>query len=370
MAGPDHLSQLVVEHSRLLGAVSAQVLVIDLQQVALRPLDSTQDPVPVEGTAPGRTFATGKPMWSSVDGLETYWCPLLDGVERLGVLGVSAAERSDHLETRTDLLAPVVASLVVTKSLYGDHIEQVRRTRELSVAAEMQWSVLPPRTFGTDLVLISGALEPAYDIGGDTFDYALNGDVLHVIILDGVGRGLRAATLAAIAVATYRRARRAGRSLEETVRELDDIVAQQSAVAEFVTGWIAELDCVTGTLRYVNAGHPLPYLLRDGHVVKVLECRPTIPLGIGHEILHVAEESLEPGDRILAFTDGVVEGRDAAGEFFGDERLVELLEHEAASGHDAPEILRRLTLAVLDYQRGSLADDSSMVLLEWRPSPR
>jgi serine phosphatase RsbU (regulator of sigma subunit) len=232
----------------------------------------------------------------------------------------------------------------------------------------MQWSLLPPRTFGTDQVLISGALEPAYDIGGDTFDYALNGDVLHVILLDGVGRGLRAATLAAIAVATYRQARRAGRSLEETVRELDSVVAQQSKVAEFVTGWIGELDCATGALRYVNAGHPLPQLLRDGHVVKALECPPTIPLGIGHERLHVAQESLEPGDRILAFTDGVVEGRDGAGGFFGEERLVELLERESASGQDVPEILRRLTLAVLAYQGGTLADDSSMVLLEWRPA--
>ena len=236
----------------------------------------------------------------------------------------------------------------------------------MSVAAEMQWALLPPRTFGTDRVQISGTLEPAYDIGGDTFDYALNGDVLHVAVLDAMGRGLRAATLAAVAVAGYRQARRAGLSLEQTAASMDGVVETQSSGSAFVTGWIAELNCVSGELRFVNAGHPLAQLLRGGHVVKALEGPPTVPFGLGHEEVIVTQERLEPGDRVLVYTDGVVEGRREQEGFFGEKRLLEYLEHETASGHSAPEILRRLTLAVVEYQYGKLADDSSMVLMEWR----
>jgi len=366
LIGPDHLAPLVALHAEPLGAVHTRVLVVDLQQLTLGDLDLSSERVRIEGTVPGRVFTGGEPLWSTVDGVDTFWCPLLDGLERLGVLGLQVDARSEEFEGRAGSLAAMVAGLLVSKALYGDRVEQVRRTAEVSVAAEIQWGLLPPRNFGTDRVQISGTLEPAYDIGGDTFDYALNGDILHVAVLDAMGRGLRAATLASVAVAAYRQARRSGLSLDQTAASMDAVVESQTGGVGFVTGWLGELDCVSGVLRYFNAGHPQAQLLRGGSVVKALDGPPTVPFGLGCDAQQVSQESLEPGDRLLVYTDGVVEGRSQDGGFFGEARLLEYLEHETASGHSAPEILRRLTRAILEYQNGQLGDDSSMVLVEWR----
>ena len=365
LIGPDQLAPLIALHAEPLGAVHTSVLVVDLQQITLGDLDRSVERVRIEGTIPGRVFTAGEALWSNVENVDTFWCPLLEGLERLGVLGLQVEARSVQFEERARSLAAMVAGLLVSKGPYGDRVVQVRRTADVSVAAEMQWALLPPRSFGTERVEISGTLEPAYDIGGDTFDYALNGDVLHVAVLDAMGRGLPAATLASVAVSAYRQSRRGGLSLEQTAVSMDAVIEEQSDGLAFVTGWLGELDCVSGMLRYVNAGHPLAQLLRDGHVVKALDGPPVLPFGLGHEGHHVSEESLEPGDRLLVYTDGVVEGRRENEGFFGEERLLEYLEHETASGHSAPEILRRLTLAIVDYQYGELADDSSMVLVEW-----
>src|SRR3712207_7301059 len=102
----------------------------------------------------------------------------------------------------------LVAELVVVNDAYGDLFARLRRRKTLSLAAEMQWELLPPLTFGTDRVVITGGLEPAYDIGGDSFDYAVNGSTAELLILDSVGHGLPAAVLATVAINAYRHARR------------------------------------------------------------------------------------------------------------------------------------------------------------------
>jgi serine phosphatase RsbU (regulator of sigma subunit) len=189
---------------------------------------------------------------------------------------------------------------------------------------------------------------------------------MHVALFDAMGHGLVAATLAATAAAGYRHGRRAGHELPGLAAELDEMIDSQTGGERFVTAWLGRLHVPTGRLHYVNAGHPPALLLRDGRVVKELEAAPDLPLGLGTRVGEVGVEDLEPGDRVLAYTDGVVEARSTDHGFFGEARLVDFLEKEAASGHAGPEILRRLTLAVVEHQEGQLQDDSSMVLLEWR----
>jgi serine phosphatase RsbU (regulator of sigma subunit) len=321
--------------------------------------------VSIEGTLCGRVFTTTQPMWVDVDDGARLLLPIQDGVERIGVLALDLAAKDPSFEEPASAFAVVVGGLLLTKSSYGDEVEITRRAQEMTIAAEIQWGLLPPPTFGTERVVISGSLEPAYEIGGDAYDYALNGDILHFALLDGVGHGLRAASLAAVAMATYRNSRRSRRHLLAAARAIDVVVADLDDPELFVTGWLGELDTATGQLIFLNAGHPRPLLMRHGHAVKEIGDEPQLPFGFGDPYTSASTEALEPGDHLLIYTDGVVEARDAQGEFFGEERLVDFIERASASGFPVPEILRRLTAAVLLHQEGALQDDSSLVLAGW-----
>jgi serine phosphatase RsbU (regulator of sigma subunit) len=121
----------------------------------------------------------------------------------------------------------------------------------------------------------------------------------------------------------------------------------------------------SGRLRYINAGHPPPLLLRGGRVVKELAGGRRVPFGVETAGLTVGQEYLEPGDWLALYTDGITEARDAAGDWFGEARLVDFLTREIAAGHPPPETVRRLGKAVLDHQGGLLQDDASILLARW-----
>lgn len=121
----------------------------------------------------------------------------------------------------------------------------------------------------------AGLLEPAYEVGGDCFDYALNGPHFELAIMDAMGHGVRSAVTAALAVGSYRHDRREGRSLLHADQNLDDAIAAQFGGEAFVTGQLARIELDTGNLTWVNAGHPLPFLVRGA-------CHrpPRVPAGV------------------------------------------------------------------------------------------
>ena len=133
----------------------------------------------------------------------------------------------------------------------------------------------------------------------------------------------------------------------------------------FVTGTLARLGLDNGQLEWTNAGHPPPLLLRRNRVVRELRCEPSLPFGLGGPCQEVATEALEPGDSVLFFTDGMVEGRSPLGEAFGPERLINMWEQQAASGQPPEEILRRLVAAILEFNGDKLRDDATLLLLCW-----
>lgn len=372
LTGPDDLPALVSGACRKLGVERAAVYVIDYDQVLLVPLtegEAAVPPVPVEGTLAGRAYTTIGQQVTTGDS-PTIWAPLLDGTERLGVLELelTCPEQIDESMRQAVLdISSLVAELVATRSAYGDGIERARRRVPLTTPAELQWRLLPALTFVAPRAAIAGGLLPTSSIAGDSFDYALNRNVLHVTIVDAMGHGLEATLLAALAISALRNARRNGLNLQEMVSAADAQIAAQFGPDKFVTATVAELDTDTGVWTWATCGHPPALLVRAGKVVKTLDQVVEPPLGLGllGHAPDVHSERLQPGDRILLYSDGVVEARNDVGEFFGAERLVDLVTREAAAGLPAAETLRRLNLAVLAHQEGALQDDATTVLVEW-----
>ena len=381
LMAPDSIAVLATQGAGHLGAETAVLWLVDYEQILLRPVlgppGQPHETLSVDGSVAGRAFRASELVETDAVGGRRLWVPLLDGVERLGVLELgipgSGAPLDDDLRVAFTQLAHLLAELLVSNSAYTDHYEWFRRGAAMSLPAEMQHRLLPPLTFGTDRIVLSGLLAPAYDVGGDAFDYALNGRIAHVAVFDAVGHGLQASLLANLAVSCYRNSRRAGLDLGHTAAAIDGALDEMFGGERFVTALLGQLDIDTGLFRWINAGHPAAMLLRDAQVVKELEGEPSLPLGInglsgtgtGVGAFPVSSESLQPGDRLLLLTDGVDEARTEDGAFFGRTRLAEFAAREAASGLATPEVMRRLQHAVLRHQVGKLQDDATTLFVEW-----
>ena len=371
LLAPDDLAATVAGHARGLGARETVLYLADYEQATLLPLRGRGVPerqeLPIEGTMAGRAFRRVQVVKSPAEHGHRLWMPLLEGVERLGVaeLVLREAPTGDQVD---DLRAFVslVAELIVVNDAYSDVFARLRRRKTLSLAAEMQWELLPPMSFGTERVVVTGGLEPAYDVGGDSFDYAINGSMMDLLVIDSVGHGLTAAVLASVAVSTYRHARRNMLDLPDIAVEIDTAIAAQFGASQFATAVLARLDIDTGRLLWINAGHPEPLIVRGPSLVRPPHCPPSRPLGLQDGRPICCETRLEPGDRLVLYTDGITEARSPDGEFFGEQRLADFISVAAAAGDPAPETVRRLMRHVLSHQADQLQDDASVVILEWR----
>jgi hypothetical protein len=367
---PDDVVAVVRRAGKAVNAADVAIYLVDYEQMLLVPVpDGTgRAPLAIDTTLAGRAFAAIAVQEADLESGRRLWLPLLDGAERLGVLGLTLPSVDDPLRERCRWLATLVAELLVAKDQYTDTYSMVRRRQAMSLAAEMQWQLLPPLTLVTPRVVIAGLLEPAYEVAGDAFDYAVNGDIAHLAVIDPVGHDLTASVLAAVTVGSYRHSRRTGLDLAAAHAAMDETIAAQFGGERFVTGQLAQLDCGTGRLQWINAGHPLPLLVRGAKVVGTMACQPVPPLGLGLGRPEIATVALEPGDRVLFYTDGVVEGRNLAGEPFGEARLADLVVRETLAGQPAAETMRRLAHAILAHQGAKPRDDATMVFLEW-PGP-
>jgi hypothetical protein len=362
---PDGLVDLIERSCLDLGAREVEVLLADIEQVQLRDPRGESSPVEIDSSDAGRAYRTERVVAiEQHDRTTRLWIPLIDSAQRLGVLGVSVPSAHPDPQLWAGF-AGFAAESLVTKSSYGDRLILARRSKEVSLAAEMRWAMLPPLTFSTWNVEISGLLEPAYDIAGDAFDYAVNGPVVSLAVLDAMGHGLEASRIANLAVAAYRNSRRRSLDLREMFREIDQAVADEIGDHRFVTGQLAELDTTTGVLRLVNAGHPLPLLFRQGRDIGDVPCRPCLPLGLGGMEAHEARYELEPGDVVVFHTDGVTEARSATGEEFGRERLGTLVSGSLQARDRPAEVLRQVVRAAHDHGGAQLRDDATLVLLSW-----
>ncbi|WP_197038847.1 PP2C family protein-serine/threonine phosphatase [Herbidospora cretacea] len=372
----DDLPSLLATHTPQAGFAHVLIYLVDLQQQVLRLLPDrggetggVPEEFPVEGSLPGLAFqevrtlaqrdANGDP--------EHWWIPILNGTSRLGVLRIDmGGVPFDHMSARH--LSSVVALLLTSMHGYSDTWARMVRIKEMNVAAEMQWRLIPPLTFASDRVTVSGVLEPAYEVGGDAFDYAIAGDVLHVSVFDAMGHDVSAGLTANLAMAACRNNRRQGDSLARNSEDVEAVLIEEFGRAQrFVTAVMGDLDLRTGVFSWVNRGHPLPILLRGGRWTTMLDCQPAHPMGLDLGLpVTTCREQLEPGDRLILYTDGITEIRDASGREFGVHRFVDFVIRNNQSGLPVPETLRRLVQAVLAYHKGVLRDDATVVIVEWR----
>ncbi|WP_144123657.1 PP2C family protein-serine/threonine phosphatase [Catellatospora sichuanensis] len=370
-AQDDQVAECVSAALRPLGMETTCYLV-DEEQRHLHPLaehgKQSAARLGVEGTVAGRAFTTVDTQRVGGGLGSRLWVPLVDGTERLGVVEIVLRRDDCDIEALQDWCESyvgLVGHLLAVKMPYGDSLQQVRRTRPMTVAGELLLSTLPPLTFTSDRLVLSALLEPHYDIGGDAFDYALDGETAWFCVLDGMGRGLHAAVMTVTALAAIRAARRDDRGLYAIAQATEDALRDQFEDTAYVTGLLCELHTGTGRLRYISAGHPAPLLLRRGRAVRELTGGRRLPLGLDDSTIEVAEEMLEPGDRLLLYTDGVIEAGDRWGEMFGVERLVDLTEQAAQAKLPAPETLRGLAHRVASFRDGPPRDDAMLMLVEW-----
>lgn len=372
LAPPERLAAATATAAAALG-VRVTVHLADYEQHALHPLPRSgaadAPSLGIDTTLAGRAFAQLRMLPAEGDP-SRLWVPLLDGAERLGVLAVEVDDPAElydpGLRAQCRWLALLLGHLVTLLDQHGDGLDLVRLRRPRSTAGELIWSLLPPLTAGVDSFVVTAVLEPRYDVGGDLFDYALSETTAALLILDAMGHDLHSGLIAATALAAYRGARHSGRGLFEQARAMDEVVQQRFAHGGgFATAVLAELDLRTGQLRYVNAGHPPPLIMRGGKLGRSLTGGRRLPLGLGSAELTVGEETLQTEDWLVLQTDGISEARDRAGRFFGEDRLVDFLQREAAAGHPPPETARRLIKAVLNHQNGELQDDATVLLARW-----
>jgi serine phosphatase RsbU (regulator of sigma subunit) len=358
--------------SDVLGASEVSFLVVEFSGDTLRRLEAAGagpgargnrsqagERVSLEGTPYGRALANqAVEVESDGDGSRLF-APVTNRGEAIGVLELRLREAPDE-QALADvaLAAHALAYVVIANRRFTDLYEWGQRSVPLSLAAEIQHRLLPDSyTCEAGQFTLAAWLEPSGDIAGDTFDFALGRDTLHLSITDAMGHAVNAAVLATLLVGALRNGRRGGAELAAQAQLANDGLGDQVKWGQFVTGLVACIDLHAEAATVVNAGHPPPLRLRDGHVeAVVLEADP--PFGtVPAHAYRVQSLPLRPGDRLVFLTDGMME-RNAA--------TVDMAALVAASADMHPrEAVQHLTRAVLDATDGDLRDDATVMCVDW-----
>ena len=362
------LPTAVLREARAAGANRAALYVIDIDGSCLIKLagdeqfpERVQAPFGVGPELPSETLGEVQDIVSSkLPGATVVGLRVRD--RAVGVL-VTCGGDTDDLRR----LADQAALALELGSGYTDVIHRARRRKDINAAAEIQQDLLPPRIATVEGASVAGGVLPGYEVGGDFFDYAENEDGLWLAVGDAMGKGNTAAAISSLAVGALRAARRNDATLEQAAQVVHEATFELGGPYQFLTAVFAVWQHGSGTLAWINCGHPRPLLVdRDGAADELVD-DGTYPLGMfrRQRAFRRTEFRIEPGQRILLYSDGIPERRDSEGELFGVESLKRTL--RGCAGATAAGAVRALQDAVLGFSPRPLRDDATILLVDTDP---
>lgn len=355
---------------REFGATRVHLVLADYQLSALRPIGAEGQPEGLDDSASGRAFTTQEPVvvtdeaGGETRGVQVH-LPVSVGGERLGVLhlGLPTPLHHGQLGLLHDVATLVGYSLQAT-SKQSDLLHQAARSRRLTLAAELQWQLVPARGCRTPEYELAGHLEPAYAAHADNFDWAASEDALLVGVTDATSHARSVPLLTTLAVTALRNARRAGLGIGDQACLADQAIYAHHQGAHSVDSLIISVDLTTGQASAVKAGSPDLLLLRDG-VRQPVELVDQLPLGMFEGSEYAAQSfQLVTGDRLLLMSDGVINALSARSASHPHEQVGEILDTTLP---DRPmHVVRAIIDALTGHQRVALTDDATVLCLDWK----
>ncbi|MBO1330400.1 PP2C family protein-serine/threonine phosphatase [Streptomyces sp. VRA16 Mangrove soil] len=363
----DAVRAALAEHYDALGA---DLLLADYGLTVLQPvtdLPHTAEPQPVDAGPAGRAFAGQEPQRRPVEdgGAVDLFLPMTVRGDRLGILRVRVPEERTTSQDLQELgaLAEILAHEIVVADRDTDVYLQARRAGRLTLAAEMQWQLLPGRGYTRDEYAIGAQLEPAYAIHGDNFDWAATSENLTLTITNGMGEGIEASLLTNLAVNALRNARRAGIGIADQAALADQALHAQYGGSQYVSTLLLSFDLASGRVLAVDAGSPQLWLQR-GREIEQIPFEAQLPLGMFEETDYVAQEfEVLPGDRLFFVSDGVYDALSASGEAYGEKMLARAI--RSASLLPASAVPRAILQELVVHLDAHADDDALVVCLDW-----
>lgn len=298
---------------------------------------------------------------AAIEGRWLILAPVTERGEAIGLLEMYLPTEPDQtVLAAIAQVAHVLAFVVIANGRHTDVFELERRQVAISLPAEIQRRLLPDSfTCEASAFTLAGWVEPAATIAGDTFDYSLGNDELHLSLTDAMGHGVSSALIATLCVGSLRNTRLQGLGIVDQAAEANTALYRHGSAIDhgFASGLLARVDLRTGVTSLINGGHVPPLLLRAG-VVSTVEVPVHPPFGILADTKYRSSTStLLEGDRLVFITDGLVE-RKASG--------LDLIRAIQETSHLHPrEATRAMADSVVEVSGGELEDDATLILLDW-----
>ncbi|MFF9869392.1 PP2C family protein-serine/threonine phosphatase [Streptomyces sp. NPDC013953] len=351
------------------GATGVELLLADYGLTVLQPVDAAGDTtraLPLHDSAEGRAFGSQEPRADAPrDGQVAHHLPVTVRGDRLGVLTVRLPQDRSTPEAVAELahVAALLGHEILVAERDTDLYQRARRVNRLTLAAEMQWQLLPGRACAQREFEIGAQLEPAYAVHGDNFDWSSDDTGLTLAVTNGMSEGIKASLLTNLAVNALRNARRAGIGIADQAALADQAVYAQHHGALYVSTLLMHFDLATGRTLAVDAGSPQLWR-RRGRSVERVHLDAQLPLGMFEESDYRPQTvDIRPGDRLLVVSDGVYRAASPRGEAYGERALVRAVQ---STGLLPAAAVPGAVLRELAAHRGADTTDDALVLcLDW-----